>query len=98
MSKYSNTLGVFVANELVNDRASEQCIPVVAALVRDMKQYMRLKAKATGQRTLPIGYSAAGSNERDVAMLDFLTSREQIEAVDFWAVSHRSFAQCAPLC
>ncbi|EGP88752.1 1,3-beta-glucanosyltransferase-like protein [Zymoseptoria tritici IPO323] len=68
MSQYKNTLGVLAANVLVNNHASEACVPVIAAVVRGMKQYMRLKADATGQRILPVGYAAAASDDRNLAL------------------------------
>ncbi|KJX95455.1 hypothetical protein TI39_contig4112g00020 [Zymoseptoria brevis] len=84
MSRYKNTLGVLAANVLVNNHASEACIPVIAAVIRDMKQYMRLKADATGQRILPVGYAAAASDDRNLRMLDFLCSQDQKFSIDFW--------------
>ncbi|SMR48532.1 unnamed protein product [Zymoseptoria tritici ST99CH_1E4] len=84
MSQYKNTLGVLAANVLVNNHASEACVPVIAAVVRDMRQYMRLKADATGQRILPIGYAAAASDDRNLRMLDFLCSQDEKNSIDFW--------------
>jgi hypothetical protein len=93
MSRYTNTLGVLAANSVVNFAAKEQTIPVIAAVVRDMKQYMKLKAEATGQRILPVGYSASDSQERQLAMLRFLTSPELTDHVDFWTVRSLSVVE-----
>ncbi|KAH9893884.1 glycolipid anchored surface protein [Xylariomycetidae sp. FL2044] len=59
MSKYPNTLGLIVANEVINSAPSTPAAPVVRAVTRDIKQYMRLAAEVRGQRVLPLGVSAA---------------------------------------
>lgn len=87
MAQYPNTLGVLVSNHLINDARSESlCAPVLAAVVRDLKKYMRLKRDLTGQRILPLGYGAAAAGERDRRVLEYLSSREDDVRVDFWAV------------
>ncbi|RMY71017.1 hypothetical protein D0864_10748 [Hortaea werneckii] len=93
MAQYPNTLGVLVSNHLINDARSESlCAPVLAAAVRDMKKYMRLKRNLTGQRILPLGYGAAAAGERDRRVLEYLSSREDDFRVDFWAGCHYTWA------
>ena len=87
MAQHSNTLGVLVSNHLINDARSESlCAPVLAAVVRDVKRYMRLKRDLTGQRVLPLGYGAASAGERDKRVLEYLSSQDEDSRIDFWAV------------
>lgn len=87
MAQYPNTLGVLVSQHLINDEASESlCAPVLTAVVRDLKRYMRLKRDFTGQRILPVGYGAAAAGERDRRVLEYFTSRDEESRIDFWAV------------
>lgn len=87
MASCPNTLGILVADMLINNDASVACIPVIAAVVRDLKKYMALKNEETGQRILPIGYSAATIEARDMAILDYLSSGDKGDSIDFWTVS-----------
>lgn len=52
---YSNTLGFFSSNEVINDNATTATAPWIKATVRDLKQYV----KAQSSRPIPVGYSAA---------------------------------------
>ncbi|KAI6993081.1 FACT complex subunit, partial [Hortaea werneckii] len=93
MTQYPNTLGVLVSQHLINDAGSESlCAPVLAAVVRDLKRYMRLKRDLTGQRILPLGYGAAAAGERDRRVLEYLTSRDEKSRIDFWAGAHYTWA------
>jgi hypothetical protein len=87
MSKYPNTLGLLAANETVNDKDSEKAIPVVKAVVRDLKRYMGMKHEVSGQRVIPIGYNAATNDGRDKAILDYLSLGGAASTIDFWTVS-----------
>ncbi|KAH7039933.1 Glucanosyltransferase-domain-containing protein [Microdochium trichocladiopsis] len=50
MARYSNTLGLVVANEVVNDHRSTAAVPqVLRAVTRDLKRYMRLHAELDGE-------------------------------------------------
>lgn len=89
MAQFPNTLGVLVSHDLINDARSESlCLPVLAAVVRDVKRYMRLKRDLTGQRILPLGYGAASAGERDKRVLEYLCSPNEESRIDFWAVRH----------
>jgi hypothetical protein len=85
MARFPNTLGVLVANHLINDLSSEKCAPVIMAIVRDLKRYMRLR----GQRLLPVGFGGSGY-KRDRIMLDFLTMDDGDGCLDFWTVCNSS--------
>ncbi|RMY91316.1 hypothetical protein D0861_03196 [Hortaea werneckii] len=90
MAQYPNTLGVLVSQHLINDARSESlCAPVLAAVVRDLKRYMRMKRDLTGQRILPLGYGAAAAGERDRRVLEYLSSQDEESQIDFWAVRQR---------
>ncbi|KAF2721641.1 glycoside hydrolase family 72 protein [Polychaeton citri CBS 116435] len=69
MASFSNTLGVMAGSELVNSNDTMLATPVIRAVIRDLKRYMKLKNERTGQRVLPIGYNAATSNARDQIIL-----------------------------
>ncbi|KAJ4324712.1 hypothetical protein N0V94_001109 [Neodidymelliopsis sp. IMI 364377] len=87
MSKYPNTLGLLAANETVNNKDSEKAIPVVKAVVRDLKRYMGMKHEVSGQRVIPIGYNAAANDGRENAVLDYLSLGDAASTIDFWTVS-----------
>lgn len=90
MAQYPNTLGVLVSQHLINDARSESlCDPVLAAVVRDLRRYMRMKRDLTGQRILPLGYGAAAAGERDRRVLEYLSSQDEESQIDFWAVRQR---------
>ncbi|KAI7159370.1 hypothetical protein KC349_g4200 [Hortaea werneckii] len=93
MAQHPNTLGVLVSHDLINDARSESlCVPVLAAVVRDVKKYMRLKRDLTGQRVLPLGYGGASAGERDKRVLEYLSSQDEESRIDFWAGSHYTLA------
>ena len=87
MAEFPNTLGALAAYKAVIGGITEACTPVIAAVVRDLKKYMKLKYEATGQRILPIGYCAATTHPRDKMILDYLSSQTEAERIDFWTVS-----------
>jgi hypothetical protein len=87
MASFSNTLGLFAGNGLINNDATMRVAPVLKAVVRDLKKYMKLRNEADGQRELPIGCSAASSGARDKEVLDYLTAGNDGSSIDFWAVS-----------
>jgi hypothetical protein len=92
MAVFPNTLGVLVANHLINNSRSESCAPVIRAVVRDLKEYMRLRHQARGQRLLPIGFGA-GEYEGDRKILNYLATGDKDSNVDFWTVC----IYCSPL-
>lgn len=84
--KYSNVLGVFAGNEIINEMAVTKAAEVVRAVVRDVKKYMRLKSKIVGSRVLPVGYSAAHVMMLMKASAEYFTAGFAEERVDFYAV------------
>lgn len=86
MAQYSNTLGVFAGYTVVNNYATENAAPVVAAVVRDLKRYMQARNESTGQRILPVGYGGATTDGRDRELLDYLSPPDEKRCVDFWTV------------
>ncbi|KAK2614752.1 hypothetical protein N8I77_001556 [Diaporthe amygdali] len=92
MATYSNTLGVLVANEVINDQASTAAAPVIRAVTRDIKRYMTLAHEASEQRILPIGYSAADVRMYTRASFDYLTADSVDESIDFFCFNNYSWA------
>jgi hypothetical protein len=74
------------ARLVVNNRSSLATTPVIKAVVRDLKTYMRLRNEVVGQRVLPVGYDAAGTAE-DKIVFEYLAACNTNSAIDFWAVS-----------
>lgn len=91
MASFPNTLGILATNELMNSDESVSCTPVIAAVMRDLKKYMKLKNEATGQRILPTGYGAATIQPRDKAILDHLSLGDKTNRIDFWTASACTF-------
>ncbi|KAG8626657.1 hypothetical protein KVT40_005602 [Elsinoe batatas] len=84
MAPYPNTLGALVGSELINSDDTIRCAPVIKAVVRDLKRYQKLRKEKKGQRVLPLGYDAAATGERGMAVLRFLLSGGQEGRLDFW--------------
>ncbi|KAK3697732.1 hypothetical protein LTR37_017314 [Vermiconidia calcicola] len=97
MAEFPNTLGALAAYKAVIGGITEACTPVIAAVVRDLKKYMKLKYEATGQRILPIGYCAATTHPRDKMILDYLSSQTEAERIDFWTCEGYSWASPADM-
>jgi 1,3-beta-glucanosyltransferase GAS5 len=87
MAEYRNTLGVIVADGIINSSQSTAAAPVVKAVARDVKRYMSAAADATGQRRLPVGYSASTCRLVLKSSFDYLTAGEPEDSIDFFCVS-----------
>lgn len=87
MATYPNTLGVLVANEVINDHASTAAESVIRAVTRDVKRYMAMAREASAQRVLPVGYSAADVRMFTRSTFDYLNAGSQDESIDFYCVS-----------
>lgn len=94
MAAYPNTLGLFVASNLVNDKDSEKAVPVIKAVVRDVKKYMKLRNETSNQRILPLSYDAATVDDRDTTILSYLSLGDPASAIDFWTVSLTLISGC----
>jgi hypothetical protein len=87
MAAYPNTLGVLVANEVINDHASTAAASVIRAVTRDVKRYIALAREASEQRVLPVDYSAADVRMFTRSTFDYLTAGSRDESIDFYCVS-----------
>lgn len=87
MAAYPNTLGVLVANEVINNHASTAAASVIRAVTRDVKRYMDLARETSEQRVLPVGYSAADVRMFTGLTFDYLTAGVRDESIDFYCVS-----------
>lgn len=79
---YSNLLGFFSGNEVINDQANyaEIVPPYMRAVQRDMRQYI---AKHSN-RSIPVGYSAADNTDLRLATFKYL----QCNSLDGKKVDH----------
>ncbi|KAK9761199.1 40S ribosomal protein S27, partial [Basidiobolus ranarum] len=77
--KYSNVIGFFIGNEVINSVAVTSSGPYVKALVRDMKAYMRTKS-----RYIPIGYSTSDDATTRVNVADYFNCGNATDRVDFY--------------
>jgi hypothetical protein len=85
MASFPNTLGCLIADHLINNTTSELCAPIITAVVRDLKKYMTLKHRASGQRILPVGLG--GAEYRDnLKVVNYLTAGDESSRIDFWTV------------
>ncbi|CAZ80423.1 unnamed protein product [Tuber melanosporum] len=89
-SKYTNTLGFFAANEVINAANSTRAAAVVKALIRDMRKYI---AKHS-DRPIPVGYSAADVAENRREMAHYLNCGSDDVRADFFAFNDYSW--CGP--
>lgn len=85
MARFPNSLGFLITSGLINNTRSEICAPVITAVVRDLKKYMKLKQQATGQRILPVGFGG-GQYDGDVKVLNYLTAGDESSRIDLWTV------------
>ena len=87
LAQYPNILGILPVSRSVNGRGTVGCAPIAAAVIRDLKRYMRLKNDDTGQRILPIGYGGNSWDELDKQVLCYLIAADEKDRIDFWTVS-----------
>lgn len=85
MASFSNVLGILIAEHLINNADSEKCAPVIRAVARDLKHYMELKRRLSGQRPLPVGFGG-GYYKDDMKIVDYMTAGDRESCVDFWTV------------
>ncbi|KAI1076462.1 glycolipid anchored surface protein [Whalleya microplaca] len=92
MAAYPNTLGVLVANEVINSIPSTAAAPVIRAVTRDVKKYMAVAAKAAGQRILPVGVGSADVRSILKPQFDYFSAGRDEETIDFYAFN--SYCWC----
>lgn len=59
---------------------------MIKTVIRDVKRYMATVHKSSGQRQLPLGYSASNSRLILKSTFNYFTSGNKEEAVDFFCV------------
>ncbi|KAL6708206.1 hypothetical protein ACN47E_003390 [Coniothyrium glycines] len=92
MAKYTNTLGVEIANCLFNQHSDLDSIaPVLKIVVCDVKMYMDIKHQLAGQRALLISYSGNSNEVRDDLLLEYLSSGHSMERIDLWTCTRYSW-------
>jgi len=83
-SRYNNTLGFFIGNEIVNDeRSASVSPPYIRAVLRDVKDYMYYNCP----RIVPLGYSAADDLRYRTQLPNYLACGDLETAVDFYGVN-----------
>ena len=81
---YTNTLGFFSSNEVINDDKTTATAPWIKASIRDLKQYI----KAQSSRPIPVGYSAADVSGSRVPIGEYLNCGSDADArSDFYAIN-----------
>jgi len=86
-AKYTNTLGFFAANEVVDSPESTPGATYVKAIIRDMKAYIKKHYK----RHIPVGYSAADVSANRMQMAHYLNCGPDEERSEFHGVNDYSW-------
>lgn len=88
MAQYANTLGVLVANGAMSTIYSTSLAPMIKTVIRDVKKYMATAKGITGQRQLPVGYSASTGRLILRTTFDYFTAGKEDETVDFFCYAN----------
>jgi hypothetical protein len=80
MTKYSNTLGFFAGNEVVDAPNNTAAAPFVKAAVRDIKAYI----KAQGYRDIGVGYAMDDNQYVRAPAVEYFDCGSLDDTVDFW--------------
>ncbi|KAI7780112.1 hypothetical protein LA080_000031 [Diaporthe eres] len=88
MAQYPNTLGIIVANGAMSTIYSTSLAPMIKTVIRDVKKYMATATEITGQRQLPIGYSASTGRLILRTTFDYFTAGKEDETVDFFCYAN----------
>lgn len=90
-AQYSNTLGVFIGNEVIARANQSEAAPYIKAATRDMKAYRDKK----GFRKIPVGYSAADIAELRPMLQNYLACGENTnDTIDFFGLN--AYEWCEP--
>ncbi|OBA22943.1 hypothetical protein METBIDRAFT_15547, partial [Metschnikowia bicuspidata var. bicuspidata NRRL YB-4993] len=88
MSAYDNLIGIFAANEVINDLDTTPAAAYVKAVIRDIKTFQR----NTGLRTVPVGYSAADIEENRVQSAHYFNcGDDEMARADFYGFNDYSW-------
>jgi len=83
-ANFTNTLGVFVGNEVIALANQSNAAPYIKAAARDMKAYRDSK----GYREIPVGYSAADIAELRPMLQNYLACGDNSsEMIDFFSLN-----------
>ncbi|GJC84728.1 1,3-beta-glucanosyltransferase GAS5 [Colletotrichum liriopes] len=91
LAAHPNTLGIIVANEVLNTLASTRGASVIRAVTRDVKRYMSLAAEIRDQRVLPVGLSSAKILNIFRDEFKYFTGGDRSEALDFFCFGDYSW-------
>ncbi|CRG91670.1 1,3-beta-glucanosyltransferase gel4 [Talaromyces islandicus] len=80
MHKYTNVLGFFGGNEVINAVNNTNSAAYVKAVVRDAKAYIKDK----NYRSIPVGYAAADDAAIRVQVADYLNCGDESDSIDFF--------------
>lgn len=98
---YSNVIGFFLGNEVINDEQSASLDPkYLRAITRDAKEYLANRlAEEEDSREIFVGYSAADVTELRMPTFEYLTcqldgtNNESMSAIDFFGLN--SYEWCS---
>lgn len=82
-ANYTNVLGFFAGNEVVNAPNNTDAAPFVKAAIRDTKAYIKQK----GYRSIPVGYSASDDAYVRVPEADYFACGDDDVHADFYGVN-----------
>ncbi|OBT80338.1 hypothetical protein VF21_00832 [Pseudogymnoascus sp. 05NY08] len=88
-AKYTNTLGVFIGNEVIARANQSESAPYIKAATRDMKAYRDKQ----GFRKIPVGYSAADIAELRPMLQNYLVCGDTADTADFFGLN--AYEWCA---
>ncbi|KAI1454764.1 glycoside hydrolase family 72 protein [Annulohypoxylon moriforme] len=84
MTKYPNTLGLVVSCRAIAGPTDTSVAPILRAIVRDVKKYIRLASKKKNWRALPVGISAPDLKPSLKLQYEYFVSGPEKDAVDFF--------------
>ncbi|KAI0884929.1 glycoside hydrolase family 72 protein [Annulohypoxylon maeteangense] len=97
MTKYPNTLGLVLSCEFINDVYRTVLAPMLRAVVRDVKKYIRLIARKKNVRALPVGIFAPDEPSLLKPHYEYFVSGPEKEAIDFLGFNEFSRPRESPL-
>ena len=78
---------MIAANSVINDPSHSNAAEIIRAVVRDLKGYMRAKARSSIQRILPVGLSNDLFPNNETTILRYFFAGKKEDRPDFWTVS-----------